>query len=91
MHQPPRRANSPGRTNAVAGHLAVVAQQLVIALHDAPGGNADADHSSCPLLTLQEQGVAHLLGHACSEQRKYTNNGRVEQVRKQVCLHRGLR
>jgi len=49
----------------VAGHFAVVAQQLVIALHDAPGSDADADHSSCPLLTLQEQGIAHLLGDAC--------------------------
>lgn len=76
---------SPRRTNAVAGHLAVVAKQLVISLDDAPGSDADADHSSCPLLTLEEQSVAHLLGDSCGAQKYHgmrTMTANVERVGK---------
>lgn len=64
--------NLPWRANAVAGHLTIVTQQLMIALHNAPGRNADADHTSCSLLPLQQQSVAHLLSDAWKTMKKET-------------------
>lgn len=73
--------HSPGRANAVAGHLTIVAKKLMIALDNAPGRNADTDHASGALLSLQEQRIANLLGNAWKQSEKnkktkiYSYNG----------------
>lgn len=54
----------------MAGHLTIVAKKLMIALDNAPGRNADTDHASGALLSLQEQRIANLLGNAWKQSEK---------------------
>lgn len=57
----------------MAGHLTIVAKKLMIALDNAPGRNADTDHASGALLSLQEQRIANLLGNAWKQSEKNKN------------------